>query len=149
MSYCTLASAILTKQSQNVQKNAREFGINLGIAFQLIDDTLDFSGESLKDSMLDLNNGVVNAVFYDYLEKNPTLFTRFKNGEDLSTLIDLNNLKSSVEAIVNTATKHLEMAHHNLSLIEIELQNSLDNTHIEAASEHLKMILAYLVLRKN
>lgn len=145
MSYCTQAPAILTRQSPEVVKEAYEFGVNLGIAFQLIDDTLDFSGDSLKDSLLDLQNGVVNAVFFEYLDARPELFNRFKNGENLIDLINPKDLDEAVEIIVATAHKHLEMAHGNLAKID-SLINLPDQ---KEALESLQLIISYLALRKS
>lgn len=149
MSYCTQASAILTNQSTEVIKLSKDFGIHLGLAFQLIDDTLDFSGESLKDSMLDLENGVVNAVFYDYLNSHPELFNRFKNGESLTDLIDIKNLQTSVVNISNKANYHLEQALMALANIESKITSKYSAEHIENSSQYLKLIVSYLALRKS
>jgi len=40
--------AIITNQSDEIQQSMAAFGINLGIAFQLIDDCLDYAGEAGK-----------------------------------------------------------------------------------------------------
>ncbi len=40
--------AIITDQSDEIQARMAEFGTNLGIAFQLIDDYLDYAGDSRK-----------------------------------------------------------------------------------------------------
>ena len=37
-------SALLTKQQKQIQKHLRQYGKNLGIAFQLVDDALDYIG---------------------------------------------------------------------------------------------------------
>lgn len=148
MSYCTAAPAILTEQSENVVNEAHDFGINLGIAFQLIDDTLDFSSHSQKDVNLDLENNIVNAVFFEYLAMNPLKLDKFKKGEALKNLIDLNDIESSVEIVTKIAHQHLEMAHENLSKIEKELMNKYGEDHVTNSIEYLKLILSFLVLRK-
>lgn len=40
--------AIITKQPHSIQQSMADFGTNLGIAFQLVDDCLDYAGESGK-----------------------------------------------------------------------------------------------------
>jgi geranylgeranyl pyrophosphate synthase len=149
MSYCTVAPAILAAESKEVINAASNFGVHLGIAFQLIDDTLDFSASSDKDAFLDLENNVVNAVFYEYLESRSGLIERFKKGEDLNKLINLNEIQESVDIVVKRAHEHLEMALNNLSIIEKSLKQKYSEKEIDEAVEYLRLIVAFLVLRKN
>lgn len=149
MSYCTVAPAILAAESKEVIGAASDFGVHLGIAFQLIDDTLDFSKTSDKDALLDLENNVVNAVFYEYLESRSGLIERFKMGEDLNKLINLNEIQESVDIVVKRAHEHLEMALNNLSIIEKSLKQKYPEKEIDEAVEYLRLIVAFLVLRKN
>lgn len=149
MSYCTVAPAIISGESKAVIDAAYDFGLHLGIAFQLIDDTLDFSATSDKDALLDLENNVVNAVFYEYLESRAGLIDRFKNGEDLNKLIKLNEIQESVDIVVKRAHEHLEMALNNLSTIEKSLKQKYSEKEIDEAVEYLRLIVAFLVLRKN
>jgi geranylgeranyl pyrophosphate synthase len=149
MSFCTVAPAILSRQSSVVINESRQFGINLGIAFQLIDDTLDFSSDSLKDSLLDLQNGVVNSVFFEYLNSNSDLLNRFKKGDDLISLVNVDDLNSSIETITILAHQYLELAHHNLEIIEANLNKNLDSKKVAESIEHLKLIISYLALRKS
>ncbi len=53
---------------------SEKFGNHLAMAFQLLDDTLDFSGDSQKDTLLDLKNGQVNSVIYEWLILHPEIF---------------------------------------------------------------------------
>merc|ERR1711981_362257 len=64
------AIAILGGSSSDVQDVAYEYGKNVGQAFQLIDDVLDFTGSESslgKDLFSDLRQGLVTA---------PVLFAR-------------------------------------------------------------------------
>lgn len=141
MSYCTIVGAYLTNQPKDVIEYCRTFGHHLGIAFQLIDDTLDLSTDSLKDSLLDLQNGIVNSIFYKFLEKNPELFLRYKAGEDLSKVVILDELQNSASEIRSLAEEHLQMANQQLLNIEEKLSISSDRF------DHLRLILSYLALR--
>lgn len=152
MSYCTMSSAVFAKMPQNIIEVSKNFGISLGLAFQLIDDTLDYSGESLKDQQLDLKNGIVNAVVYELLEANPSLLKRFKDGEDLASLIADQNIKPFVEIVSAEATKHLEDAYNALLVIEEYLGRSLYKDRpkeLESAISHLQVIISYMSLRQN
>jgi geranylgeranyl pyrophosphate synthase len=155
MSYCTLAPALLfcgENKNELIISNAKDFGIHLGLAFQLIDDTLDFSGDSLKDQLLDIQNGVVNSVIFEYLETHPDKFKKFKERTLLSDLVVLEDMEESVSKIEKLAHDYLEKAANNLNNLEIELKKmKISNEHhqIDMASDYLKLILSYLALRKN
>ncbi|MDO9181067.1 MAG: polyprenyl synthetase family protein [Bacteriovorax sp.] len=152
MSYCTVAPSLLAKMPIEIQTLCRNFGISLGLAFQLIDDTLDYSGNSLKDQELDLKNGIVNAVVFEFLATRPDLFGRFKNGEDLTGLLVLEDMSSSIKKVSEEALKHLEDARHCLASLEVYLGENLykdQTTELAAALEHLQLIISYMALRQN
>ncbi len=152
MSYCTLAPAMYAGMPKNIQEICRQLGVSLGLAFQLIDDTLDYSGESLKDQELDLKNGIVNAVVFELLDTRPDLMSRFKGGEDLTGLLSSVDMKPSVEKISNEATKHLEEATHALDSIKNYLAETLYKNQaeeLEAAITSLQLVISYMGLRQN
>lgn len=104
MGWCCWAGAYFGEEDEELANKAARFGHLLGIAFQMIDDTLDFSdGESLKDAHLDLEANLVNSVVFDYLSNNPTCMEAYQNGGNLVDIIDLNNVNESVENIRNEA----------------------------------------------
>lgn len=151
MSYCTLAPALFGKMPAEIQHICRQFGISLGLAFQLIDDTLDFSGDSLKDKDLDLNNGIVNAVVFEFLVTHPELFKRFKDGEDLSGLLISKDMNPSIKLISAEALAHLEDARLNLITLETFLAHSIyqDNLdELKEALDHLHLVISYMALRQ-
>lgn len=152
MSYCTVAPSIFTKMPHEVQTICRNFGISLGLAFQLIDDTLDYSGDSLKDQELDLKNGIVNAVVFELLDTRPELMKRFKEGEDLTGLLISEDINPSVKAISNEALGHLENARQALTALEDHLSMTLykdQPTELEEALSHLHLVISYMALRQH
>jgi len=78
-------AAIINNQSPEVIKKANDFGLNLGIAFQIVDDILDFTSSSKdlgKDVCSDLKQGLVTApTLYALIEKN-------EKSNKLKTLIE-------------------------------------------------------------
>jgi geranylgeranyl pyrophosphate synthase len=69
-----LAPAILAGASLATQDTLREFGRSLGIAFQIVDDVLDFTGEAAevgKPVASDLRNHLVTLPTLCHLEANP------------------------------------------------------------------------------
>lgn len=152
MSYCTVAPAYCARQSESVLKLCRDFGRNLGLAFQLIDDTLDYSGDSLKDQELDLKNGIVNAVVFELLATRPDLMDRFKKGEDLTGLLKSVDIKPFVDLISKEAQGHLEKASLLLQNLKGELSQTLYKTESERLDEalsYLELIIAYMGLRSH
>lgn len=150
MSYCTVAPALFAKQNDKVAKICRDFGLHLGLAFQLIDDTLDYSGDSLKDQELDLKNGIVNAVVFELLAARPDLMDRFKKGEDLTGLLESAPIKPYVEFISKEAQGHLEKSLELLQLLKEELSQTLyknDSARLDEAMSSLELIVSYMGLR--
>jgi geranylgeranyl pyrophosphate synthase len=128
MSWCCFAGAIAEDMPQNIVQYARELGSHLGLAFQLMDDTLDFSGASQKDYQLDLKNGMLNSVVYEWLELNPEKMKSFKEGEDIYSLVGDHNLSDAVTIVQTTAHNHLEKCKEILSLLQNELSSDIKNS---------------------
>jgi geranylgeranyl pyrophosphate synthase len=154
MSYCVIAPAMINGEPQFVIDHCREFGNHLGLAFQLMDDTLDYAETSDKDQELDLQNGIVNAVVYDLLETHPELFLRFKKGEDLLTLTKGVDFTPHIEKISAEAHTHLEEAKKLLDKIERHLFESSEfykknPEELAKRKESLELILTYMAFRKN
>ncbi|KAH7435959.1 hypothetical protein KP509_06G085500 [Ceratopteris richardii] len=112
-SYCKTASlvaasakgaAIFSGTSNEVKENMYDYGKKLGLAFQIVDDILDFtrSSEQLgKPAGSDLRKGNVTAPVIYALEKQPALKrliqTEFINPEDLDTAIELVHQSGGIE----------------------------------------------------
>ncbi|KAJ0980734.1 hypothetical protein J5N97_008989 [Dioscorea zingiberensis] len=70
------AIAILAGQTAEVSMLAYNYGQNLGLAYQLIDDVLDFTGTSSslgKGSLSDIHHGIVTAPILFAMEEYPQL----------------------------------------------------------------------------
>ena len=136
---------------ETILKNAKAFGVSLGLAFQLIDDTLDYSEVSLKDQELDLKNGIVNSVVFELLLERDDLMKRFKNGEDLTGLLTNIDIKPYVEKISIEAMTHLEDARKNLTMIEEHLSKYTYQSHegekLKSAIESIEVVMSYMALR--
>ena len=86
---------------------AYQFGCRLGVAFQQIDDCLDFSMTSLKDHFQDLQNGQINFVLYALMQNETS---------DLEKLVaDQRKLQKAVE---QTRALAWDSVAHALSLLE-------------------------------
>lgn len=75
-SACCEIGAILGNASEEEQNNLRDYGLNLGMAFQLADDVLDFTAEEEvlgKASGADLLEGKLTLPLILLAEKNPSI----------------------------------------------------------------------------
>ncbi|XP_068650179.1 solanesyl-diphosphate synthase 1, mitochondrial-like isoform X2 [Aristolochia californica] len=99
--YCKTASlisnscqaiAVLAGQTAEVSKFASDYGRNLGLAFQLIDDVLDFTGTSAslgKGSLSDIHHGIITAPILFAMEEFPQLRDVVDRGFDDPSNVDL------------------------------------------------------------
>ena len=70
---CTVAVRLAYPADKKLLKSAQNFGQNLGIAFQMVDDVIDFAKQGEKDYAKDLKEGLVNFVVAELLVQNPQL----------------------------------------------------------------------------
>lgn len=144
MTWCSVSAALTAGHRGEVVNYARAFGENLGIAFQLLDDTLDFSGDSRKDALLDLKNGQVNAVLYEWLELNPEVKKSFIDGEDIVSQFNENKLDEALLKVQKTAHAHLDECRHLISVLQKELAGSRSEKDLEKSAKTIEFILSYL-----
>jgi len=147
MTYCCLAPAILANATAELQGLARDFGKHLGLAFQLMDDTLDLSDGSKKDVLLDLKNGVVNSVIFEWLLLNPPIHEKYKNGESLEALWDGHEIENAINLVQERAFGHLVQAKSSLDKMVEDLM-VFDPVGVEKAKIPLEKILFYLGRRE-
>ena len=148
MSWCCIVGAYLSESSSELTLKARDFGKNLGIAFQLIDDTFDFKIDSEKDYLLDLENGVINAVMTEWFLDSPEELKKLKSGEEVNTDFESPEFKSAIKKVKSQAHDHLKKAKKLLDemveFLEKEKKCDLDNY-----KKPLVMILDYLENRES
>lgn len=152
MGFCCFSSAYLAELDEEIIDFCRQIGFNIGVAFQLIDDTLDFSGDSQKDHQLDLQNGIVNAVVYEWLLLNPEKLSQFEKGEALTeVVVDYENdesMKKAIQIIQDNAISKLEKASNLLGDIKSKLNlDALASEKYEEARAPIDFIIAYLAAR--
>ncbi|CAN1302351.1 Solanesyl diphosphate synthase 3, chloroplastic/mitochondrial [Linum perenne] len=116
------AVALLAGQTTEVATLAFEYGRNLGLAFQLIDDVLDFTGTSAslgKGSLSDIRHGIVTAPILYAMEEFPQLHSIVEQGFD-----DPKNVNLALEYLGNSRgiqrTRELAAKHANLAAEAID-----------------------------
>jgi len=117
MAYSCRANALLAGVSSSLVEQAFQYGRNIGIAFQLVDDLLDFivSADQLgKPSAADLKLGLATAPVLFAAEKFPQLNEmigrRFEEDGDVERAFQLVQKSGGLDETRDLARKHCEAA---------------------------------------
>jgi len=126
ISLATESGAILSRAPEKSVKILKEYGRNLGIAFQIVDDILDFIGteeEMGKPIGSDLAQGTLTLpamfVLERYPEDNPVirLFQNEERQKNIGLAIELVRSSSIPEECYAVASDYCARACHNLKLL--------------------------------
>ncbi|MBI3591823.1 MAG: polyprenyl synthetase family protein [Candidatus Melainabacteria bacterium] len=125
------SSAILNNQEKKIINQAEQFGNNLGIAFQIIDDVLDFTSNSKeigKEVGTDLKQGIitapalfaVNSTDIRANQIKTLIENRFNNGseEDFDKAIRLVHELGGCEKAKQLAYDYIDKAKENLDFVK-------------------------------
>ncbi|XP_011039904.1 PREDICTED: solanesyl diphosphate synthase 3, chloroplastic/mitochondrial-like isoform X2 [Populus euphratica] len=111
------AIALLAGQTTEVAMLAFEYGKNLGLAYQLIDDVLDFTGTSAslgKGSLSDIRHGIVTAPILFAMEEFPQLHSVIDQGfdkpENIDAALDYLWKSRGIQRTRELAAKHANLA---------------------------------------
>ena len=125
-SMATESGAVLSRAPEESVKILIEYGYNLGIAFQIIDDILDFTGteeEMGKPTGSDLAQGTLTLpamlLLERYPEENPVkrLFQNEDKQKNIKQAIELVRDSPIVEECYDVASSYCSKACHNLNLL--------------------------------
>jgi len=120
----TAAAALLSPVDEAVVEDVRQYGYDIGMAFQIVDDVLDFTGEQAtlgKPVASDLRQGLITLPAMYYIQSNP-------NDADVAWLLE-GNLYSDerMDRLVNSI--------RNSGAIEQSLEDS--RRYVDSALERL------------
>lgn len=150
MSYCCLAPAVIAGHSDKVVSLAKDFGIQLGLGFQFMDDALDFKKNSEKGLKTDLKNGVVNAVVYRWFQSQPKAFDLYKRGEvsleALEGQIEGESLKRATSEVERLALEKLESCKDILKEISTHFDGSDKDSFLKTLPV-MEMVVDFLAKR--
>ncbi len=144
MVWSCVAPARIARLDFKILDAARRFGEALGVAFQMIDDIIDYDPTSEKPFAQDIREGLVNFVTLEMLENNPGLLEPIQAllGEETSPSEwpwQPYELLSACDRVRARAQAKLEVADQTLSQIS-QFLNSLNSE----ALQGLRSILVYL-----
>ncbi|CAN6814006.1 unnamed protein product [Brassica oleracea] len=144
------AVALLAGQSAEVAVLAFEYGKNLGLAFQLIDDVLDFTGTSAslgKGSLSDIRHGIITAPILFAMEEFPQLRKVVGQLEKDPTNVDI-ALEYLGKSNGIQRTRDLAMEHANLAAAAIGSLPETDDEDVKRSRRAL-VDLTHRVITRN
>lgn len=118
------AAAVLSDAGTEVAENLYHYGRNLGLAFQIVDDILDFTGSTEvlgKPAGLDLASGKLTSPVFYALQQEPFLEIlierKFSEPEDLNKALELIKKSNGIEAARQLAKDLASKAAQRLSCL--------------------------------
>ncbi len=146
-SACCEIGALLSGVSKETQNLLRDYGMNLGIAFQLVDDLLDFTSteEVLgKPAGADLLEGKVSLPLIFLLQREPEMRAAIQ-----TVIADANYDSVSRESLLTALerTGALALAHQRAIEYAAAARAALDGLNGSPHAEALRSIPTYIVER--
>ncbi len=118
------AAAVLSNAEDEIVENLYNYGRNLGLAFQIVDDILDFTGSTEvlgKPAGLDLASGKLTSPVFFALKQQPYLESlirrEFSEPEDLEQAVELIKNSSGIEQARQLAKDLAYKAAQNLNCL--------------------------------
>lgn len=144
MAWCCSTPARLARAHDKIVEGCQKFGESLGVAFQMIDDIIDYDSSGGKPFAQDLREGLVNFVTLEMLEESPVLLDPIQKLLGQETLPSPLPWKSyeliaACDRVRARAQAKLEAADQILS----QISKSLEQPDFEAL-QALRSILVYL-----
>ncbi|KAL2474983.1 Solanesyl diphosphate synthase 3 [Abeliophyllum distichum] len=143
------AIAILAGQTAEVSILAYEYGKNLGLAYQLIDDVLDFTGTSTllgKGSLSDIHHGIITAPILFAMEEFPELRAIVDRGFDNPANVDI-ALEYLGKSRGIQRTRELATKHANLASAAIYSLPKNDNNDVQESRRALVELTQRVITR--
>jgi octaprenyl-diphosphate synthase len=141
--------AIVSSKGEDFEQNLYNYGLNIGIAFQLMDDALDYTSKSKKFGKFignDLKEGKMTMPLIHALERCTKLekedfmkiiYKKKVSKSDLESVLKLINKYDAIDYTIQKAHEYIEKAKSNIKIYD------------DSVSKRSLMILAdYVIERK-
>lgn len=109
--------AVLAGQPEEVANRAFDYGRHLGLAYQLVDDALNYTGTTKtlgKSALSDLGQGVVTApvlfALHQFPEMSKLIQLKFKTATDRNQAVEMVKQSQGVAQTLAFATVHAQKA---------------------------------------
>jgi geranylgeranyl pyrophosphate synthase len=132
------AAAMVSPVNEETMECMRDFGYQLGMAFQIVDDILDFSGDQAsvgKPLGSDLHNGLVTLPAIYYAEANPDDADvlslpngGWTNNDNMTRLVENIRTSGYTKHAMSEAEAHIDNALARLEMMEFSAErDALEN----------------------
>jgi geranylgeranyl pyrophosphate synthase len=112
------AAAIVSQADEIIKEDLRKFGYGIGMAFQIVDDILDFTGEQAtvgKPVGSDLRQGIITLPVINYFELNPgdpivkqVLSNNSLNDDNIQLLVDSIRNSPAIQSALDEACRFIQ-----------------------------------------
>ncbi|XP_058071540.1 solanesyl-diphosphate synthase 1, mitochondrial isoform X1 [Magnolia sinica] len=143
------AISLLAGQTAEVSMLAYDYGRNLGLAYQLIDDVLDFTGTSAslgKGSLSDIRHGIITAPILFAMEEFPQLRGLVDRGFDDPSNVDL-ALDYLGKSRGIQRSRELAAEHANLAAMAIDSLPESDDEDVQISRRALVDLTQRVITR--
>lgn len=123
----SMLGGIISATSSSDIQNLSKYGYNLGMAFQMIDDFLDFEDDTGKDRYTDVENKKLTAVTLHGLNNDVPVFDDSYSTEEK---VEMLRNEGSIEYAKNQAQQYVEKSRNALESIDMKNEEAgeiLDN----------------------
>lgn len=117
MGWCCQVPAIFLDAHEEIVGHLSAMGRKLGIGYQLMDDVLDFRGNSGKRKLIDLENGMVNSVVFEFLENSDTVRAKYLGGGDILGDIEKADMDEAIDKVKKRALTVIDEAVNELEIV--------------------------------
>ncbi|MEA2008424.1 MAG: polyprenyl synthetase family protein [Chloroflexota bacterium] len=140
------AAAMLSPVDIEVMECAQNYGYELGMAFQIVDDILDFTGEQVaigKPVGSDLRQGIVTLPVISYLELHP-------DDDRVAALVEHGGEKEEMDDLVHRirSSEAIEIAHKEAKQFIARALDVLDNLPDGREHQALVKLAEFVVSRR-
>lgn len=120
--WCCGISPLLERADESILRLSRDFATQIGLAFQLIDDALDYAENTGKPQGQDLREGLVNAVTCELMKRNPGtrafVEKKFSGTDNEALPWSETEIRETQTQIQREAQEHLHLARVYLQELE-------------------------------
>jgi geranylgeranyl pyrophosphate synthase len=147
---CTVPARLCYPDDQKLLASCKNFGLNLGTAFQMVDDIIDYEKAGAKDYCKDIKEGLVNFVAAELLIQNPNLSE--KVALCLGTLEFVapwseTEIKNAIESVREKSDTYLKNAQNEFNFIKT--YSDIQDPGVAQSIESLEMLIGFLKVREN
>lgn len=124
--------------SETQEKLAETVGRELGLAFQILDDVIDFAPGSGKEPFIDLKKGILNSVSWNYFKQNDLLIP-FEKGEiNTEDLCQHERFSLALQFASEQAREHIKKSCEAFTALSQDSENQAEKVFNMITTELIK-----------